>query len=281
MRPAENALPLRHAVALGLLQGPSELLPISSSAHTALVPWLAGWPYGELDARARKSFELALHTGAGFALALEMHGELRRDAKALDRPRLAALALAIAPAALAGATLRGTIERRLGGPRSIAAGLLSGALAMALADAAAPARERPCSDVGPLDGLALGVAQALALMPGVSRRGATLAAARARGFGRPAAHSLSWSAAMPVILGAGALDLVRPLRRRDAGQERADALRIPSAAGGAAAFASTLASAHALRRSGYGDRALLPYSLYRCLLALLVLGRLRSARAAR
>ena len=103
MRPAEDALPLRHAVALGLLQGPSELLPISSSAHTALVPWLAGWPYGELDARARKSFELALHTGAGLALALEMRGELRRDAKALDRPRLAALALAIAPAALAGA----------------------------------------------------------------------------------------------------------------------------------------------------------------------------------
>ena len=280
MRPAEDALPLRHAVALGLLQGPTELLPISSSAHTALVPWLAGWPYGELDARARKSFEVALHAGAGLALALEMRGELRRDAKALDRPRLAALALALAPAALAGATLRGTIERRLGGPRSIAAGLFTGALAMALADAAAPAQERPCSDVGPLDGLALGVAQALALMPGVSRRGATLAAARARGFGRRAAHSLSWSAAMPVILGAGALDLAGPLRPRGA-EVGADALRIPSAAGGVAAFASTLASARALRRSGYGERALLPYSLYRCLLALLVLGRLRSARAPR
>ena len=281
MRPPEDALPLRHAVALGLLQGPSELLPISSSAHTALAPWLAGWRYGELDASARKSFELALHTGAGLALALEMRGELRRDAKALDRRRLAALALAVAPAALVGATLRGAIERRLGGPRSIAAGLLSGALAMALADAAPRARERPCSDVGPVDGLALGVAQALALMPGVSRRGATLAAARARGFGRRAAHSLSWSAAMPVILGAGALDLAAPLRPRGGRRERAGALRIRNAAGGAAAFASTLASASALRRSGYGERALLPYSLYRCLLALLVLGRLRSARGAR
>ncbi len=281
MRPAEEALPLRHAVALGLLQGPSELLPISSSAHTALVPWLAGWRYGELDARARKSFELALHTGAGLALALEMRGELRRDAAALDGRRLAALLLAVAPAAIAGTTLRGRIERHLGGPRSIAAGLLAGAVAMALADAAPPSPERACTEVGPRDGLALGIAQALALVPGVSRRGATLATARALGFGRGAAHSLSWSAALPVILGAGVLDLMAPLRRDGGEEQRAGSVRGRSAAGAAAAFASTLASASALRRSGYGERALLPYSLYRCLLALLVLGRLRGAREAR
>ena len=86
---------------------------------------------------------------------------------------------------------------------------------------------------------------------------------------------------MPVILGAGALELTSPLRSRGAGGMHAGAFGARSAAGAAAAFASTLASARALRRSGYGERALLPYSLYRCLLALLVLGRLRSARAAR
>ena len=143
MRPAEDALPLRHAVALGLLQGPTELLPVSSSAHTALLPWLAGWRYAELDARARKSFEVALHAGAGIALALEMRGELRRDAKALDRRRLAALALAVAPAALAGATLRRAIERRLGGPRSIAAGCSRGRSRWRSPTRAPPARERP------------------------------------------------------------------------------------------------------------------------------------------
>ena len=85
---------------------------------------------------------------------------------------------------------------------------------------------------------------------------------------------------MPVILGAGALDS-RGGRCAAGAPTAAGRLRIASAAGGAAAFASTLASAACCCASGYGERALLPYSLYRCLLALLVLGRLRSARAAR
>src|SRR2546429_8852480 len=60
---------LRHAIALGLAQGPTELLPVSSSAHTTLLPFLARWPYAELDPALRRSFEVALHTGAGVALA--------------------------------------------------------------------------------------------------------------------------------------------------------------------------------------------------------------------
>ena len=58
------SLPLRHALALGLAQGPTELLPVSSSAHTALIPALLGWPYAELDSELRKSFEVALHASA-------------------------------------------------------------------------------------------------------------------------------------------------------------------------------------------------------------------------
>ena len=70
MRPSDGSLPLRHAVALGLAQGPTELLPVSSSGHTTLLPWLAGWPYVGLDGDVRKSFEVALHAGAGLALAI-------------------------------------------------------------------------------------------------------------------------------------------------------------------------------------------------------------------
>jgi undecaprenyl-diphosphatase len=256
MQRAERSLPLSHALALGLLQGPAELLPISSSAHTALLARALRWPYGELDGSRRKSFELALHGGAGLALALAMRRQLREQAGRLDLRRAGALALALAPPALAGRALRGPIERRLGGPRSIAAGLLAGAAAMALADARPRGGERRCEEVGPLDGAALGAAQALALIPGVSRSGATLTAARARGFGRAGAQSLSFTIALPLLIGGAGADA---LEARDAGA------RGTELAGAAAAFCSTLISARVLSPSR--ERALLPFAIYRVLLA--------------
>jgi undecaprenyl-diphosphatase len=263
---AEGALPLRHAVALGLLQGPAELLPISSSAHTSLVPWLAGWPYAQLDGEARKSFEVALHAGAAAALAVELRAELAAAVRGLDARRATVLALALAPAALAGYALRGPIERRLGGPRSIAAGLVAGAVAMTLADAGGQGRRREDARAG--DGLALGFAQAAALVPGISRHGATLTAARARGFDPAGAQALSWETGLPVILAAVALEGAR-LLRADAPAAGGAAL----AAGGASAFASTLASARALRGGRLRGRALAPYAAYRLSLAALVLAR--------
>ena len=125
---------LRHAVALGLLQGPTELLPVSSSGHTSLIPWLAGWPYAELEPELRKSFEVALHAGAGLALAIDMREELLEAALRLDRARAVVVALSLAPPAIAGYLLEQPIERRLGGPCSIAVGLVAGAVTMALAD---------------------------------------------------------------------------------------------------------------------------------------------------
>src|SRR6202030_962193 len=107
---AEDALPLRHALALGVMQGPVELLPISSSGHTALIPWLAGWPYAGLEAELRKSFEVALHAGAGLALVLVMRTELLRQAAGMDRDRATVLALAVGPPAIAGYTLSRPIE---------------------------------------------------------------------------------------------------------------------------------------------------------------------------
>ena len=276
MPSAEDALPLRHAVALGLLQGPAELLPVSSSGHTALIPWLAGWRYAELDGERRKSFEVALHAGAGVALAIHMRKELLRDAARLDRRRAAVIALSLAPPALAGYTLGRPIERWLGGPRSIAAGLAAGAVAMALADSRAGGRVdagRGFEEANARDGLALGLAQASALIPGVSRNGATLSAARARGFGRGAAQALSWHAGLPVIFGASVLKGAR-LHRRGLPREERTALAV----GGGTAFLSTVASARLLRRGLRDGRPLLPCSLYRCLLAALVIARLLDDR---
>jgi len=262
MRRGEPGLALRHAVALGLAQGPTELLPVSSSGHTTLIPFLAGWPYAELDDEVRKSFEVALHAGAGMALAIDMRRELIDATRALDRRRVGLIASSLAPPAIVGYALRPVIERRLGGPRSIAVALAGGAIAMALTDRGSADSNRSQLDAGPRDGLALGLAQAVALIPGVSRNGATLAAARSRGFGRRDAQMLSWHAALPVMLGAGVLEGARTARRSSSRRSRAALL-----VGGTSAFASTLASARLLRRSDLAGRALWPYALYRMLLA--------------
>ncbi len=256
---------------MGLLQGPTELLPVSSSAHAALLPWLAGWSYPELDPGLRKSFEVALHAGAGLALAIDMRRELLERAQGANARSAATAALSLAPAALAGCALRGMIERRLGGPRSIAAGLLAGGAAMALADARTAPGARDFNDAGPRDGLALGLAQALALIPGVSRSGATLTAARMRGFTREDSQTLSWHVALPVLLGASALEGLGLARGGTAAEAHGTL-----AAGAASAFISTLASAPVLRRRLRG-RSLLPFSLYRGALALVVMRRLRRA----
>lgn len=269
-------LKLRHALALGLAQGPTELLPVSSSAHTTLIPLLLDWPYAELDGELRKSFEVALHAGAGAALAIDMRRELLDAAAELEARRLGVICLAIAPAMLTGLALRPLIERRLGGPRSIAAGLAGGSVAMALADALSPGAEaRLQQDARAADGLALGIAQAIALVPGVSRYGATLAVAQMRGFARADAQSLSWHAGLPVILGASALKGAR-LARHGAPAGAGAALAV----GFAGAFASTLLSARTLRRPARALRSLLPWSLYRLALAALVLVLLRSRRSA-
>lgn len=261
---------LWEAVTLGVLQGPTELLPISSSGHTTLVPWLAGWSYAELEPEMRKAFEVVLHTGAGTALAIDMRIELIEATRTLDRRRAAMIALSLLPAALAGYALEGTIEGRLGGPRSIAAGLIAGSVAMTVADLHPGPGERDESQAGPRDGLALGLAQAAALIPGVSRNGATRAAARARGFRRADAQALSWHAALPVILGASALKGWRMYRGGVPGNAW-PAL----AAGAGSAFVSTTASARLLRRAQMGRRGLLPYALYRCTIAAIALARLR------
>jgi undecaprenyl-diphosphatase len=273
MQPARPTLRLHHAVVLGLVQGPTELLPVSSSAHTNVIPCLLGWRYAELEPDVRKSFEVALHAGAGLALAIDMRRELAEAASTLDRRRACVIALAIGPPALAGLVLERVIERRLGGVGAIAKGMAVGGVAMALSDArrARGPRRRRREDARASDGLALGLAQASALFPGISRHGATLTVARARGFGRSDAEALSWHAALPVIVGASALKGARLARGGVTQDQRAALL-----AGAGSAFVSTLLSARAVHRGRREDRSLLPYAVYRCLLAAVVLRRLRS-----
>lgn len=254
-------LRLRDALALGALHGPAELLPISSSAHTELVPWLLGWEYAELDPELRKAFEVALHAGTAAALLIGLREEVGEAVRELDRRRIVLLAGSFVPAAVVGLALERPIEQRLGTPRSIAAGLLVGAVAMAAADAVGRS-DRTREDAGLGDALALGFAQACALMPGVSRNGATLTAARLRGFAPADANALSRHVALPVIAGATLLKGVRLARRG-----LPTGVRNGLAAGVAAAFASTLAA----RRLVRDDRALWPYAAYRVALAVVVL----------
>jgi undecaprenyl-diphosphatase len=261
------SVPLPRAAALGLIQGPAELLPVSSSAHLVLVPWLAGWDWEGLDPELRKSFEVALHAGAAAALLIGQRRVIAEELRAFDARRAALVLLSFAPAALVGYTLERPIERRLGGPRATAFGLLAGAAAMVASDRRPQRRGR--GDAGAADGLALGIAQATALAPGVSRNGATLAAARWRGFTREHANLLSRTVALPIIVGATILKGARL-----AGRRMDPPLRRAMGVGVAASFASTLAS-QGLIRQVERDRALWPYAAYRVALAAIVLAHLR------
>ncbi|HSK50595.1 MAG TPA: undecaprenyl-diphosphate phosphatase, partial [Solirubrobacterales bacterium] len=207
----EGRVPSRRAVALGLVQGPAELLPVSSSAHLVLIPWLAGWDWEEVDPEVRKSFEVALHAGAAAALLVGQRRLIAEELRQFDGHRALLLGLSFLPAAIVGYTLERPIERRLGGPRATAYGLLAGATAMLLADRRPQRRGR--GEATAADGLALGLAQAAALAPGVSRNGVTLAAARWRHFSRDQANLLSRTIALPIIIGATGLKGVRLARR--------------------------------------------------------------------
>jgi undecaprenyl-diphosphatase len=262
-----GGIPVGRALALGLVQGPTELLPVSSSAHIVLVPWLAGWDWEKVDPEVRKSFEVALHTGAAAALLIGQRRVIAEELREFEWRRAALLALSFAPAAIVGYTLERPIERRLGGPRATAYGLLAGAAAMLAGDTRPQRRGRGEATLA--DGLALGVAQAAALAPGVSRNGITLAAARWRRFSRDQANLLSRTVALPIIVGATGLKGAR-LARRGVGRE----LRRSLTLGVAASFASTLASQRLIGLVER-DRALWPYAAYRAALAGAVLAKLR------
>jgi undecaprenyl-diphosphatase len=264
---SKGGLPASRAIALGFVQGPAELLPVSSSAHIVLVPWLLGWDWDAIDPEVRKSFEVALHTGAAAALLIGQRRLIAEELRTFDAHRALLLLLSFAPAAAVGYGFERQIEERLGGPRATAFGLLIGAALMLVADRREQLRGR--GEATAVDGLALGVAQAAALAPGVSRNGVTLAAARWRRFSRAQANLLSRTIALPIIVGATGLKGTR-LAKRGTTPE----LRKTLALGIGASFVSTLASQRLIRLVER-DRALWPYAAYRAGLAVVVLTKLR------
>ena len=266
-----QTLPAGRALALGLVHGPAELLPVSSSAHALLIGYLADWRYERLEGSWRKSFELALHGGSASALALVYRDQVLGALRGLSTRQLGLLLVAFCPPALAGYLLEDQIERRLSRPVPTATGLLLGALALALADRHGR-RDRSFKQVGYGDALALGLAQALALAPGVSRSGATLTVARARGFDSASAQRLSWQVGAPVIPGAVLLRAAQMARGGTPAHERR-----PMLVGFCGSFLSSWLASRLIDPVRAG-RSLAPYCFYRAGLALLVL---RAARRRR
>jgi undecaprenyl-diphosphatase len=261
---------LGRALALGLMHGPAELLPISSSGHIELIPWLLGWEGVSPDPDVRKAFEVALHAGTAAALVVMLRDEVIEAAREVSVDSAAIVALSLLPPVIVGFALERPIERFLGKPGTIAVGLMAGGAALVWADR--EPQERQFDGATPLDGLWLGIAQACALFPGVSRNGATLTAARLRRFARADAERLSRHVALPVIGGATFLKCLRLWQRG-----------LPEGAGAAfavgvvASFASTLGSTPLIALVER-DRPLAPFAAYRIALGSVALGKLRRAR---
>ncbi len=200
------------ALALGVVQGATELLPISSSGHLILVPWLFDWRYLEQNDAFNQTFDVALHLGTCLAvgayfwrdvveLVVAWLGTLRRRSIATPTERLAwAVVVAMVPAALVGFAFEDPIANHLGEPWQIAIFLAAFGLLLGYAD------RRPAPDgldkVTPRRGLWVGLAQCLALMPGVSRSGITITASRFLGLDRDASARFSFLLLLPITLGA-------------------------------------------------------------------------------
>lgn len=204
---------LWEAFVLGLVQGLTEFLPISSSAHLVLVPRLLGWPPPSL------AFAAALHGATAVALVAYFWRDWARLVR--ERPRfLALLAAGSLPAIVLGVAFSGPIEAHLRGVPVMAGALIAGAIALGMAEVMGSKRERPeeLEQVGWRRVAFVGAAQALALLPGVSRLGITIAAGMSSGLQREAAARFSLLLGTPLLLAVGAGKLVE-LAREGAGRE--------------------------------------------------------------
>lgn len=203
---------LLHALVLGIVQGLTEFLPISSSGHLLLVPWLFGW--NDFDQpTVQKAFDVALHAGTLVAVI----GYFRRDldvyARALicslrDRSHLSDprarigwfLLLSSLPAALVGALLDSWMDEHLGTPFIVAVTLIAFAFVLAAADRRRG--DKVLEDMTWRHAVAIGLAQVLALNPGTSRSGVTISAGRFLGLDRWSAARFSFLMSLPVTAGA-------------------------------------------------------------------------------
>lgn len=207
---------LLQALLLGLVQGLTEFLPISSSAHLVLVPWLLGWQF---DPKAKFVFDVLVQNGTLIAVITYFWKDLVYLTRAIGdglwqrRPfatpdvRLGwFVALATVPAVVLGIALKDFFESVFASPLAVAALLLLTAALLAFSERYGR-RLRDLTTLTWRDALIIGLMQALAILPGVSRSGATMAGGLARGLDRPAAARFSFLMSVPVMFGAGLVAL--------------------------------------------------------------------------
>jgi undecaprenyl-diphosphatase len=262
-----------HSIVLGIIQGIGEFLPISSSAHLILVPWVMGWDDGGL------TFDVALHAGTLVALLIYFRqqwiqlvkGLFRvrphhlKDLKTLNEDPMAKMALFVLigtiPGAIMGLALEKKAEHAFRDPRLIAVNLaIMGAILWYLDRRGK--KQKTLDEMTLKDGLIVGIAQGFAVIPGVSRAGITISAALAQGYQRTPAATFSFFLSMPIIAGACILKL-----RHLTG---ADITPVFLAGIGAAAIAGLIAISglmQYLRTRSYGV-----FAVYRFVIAIAVFG---------
>lgn len=198
---------------LGVVQGLTEFLPVSSSGHLIVVPWLFGWEELTRNPELHRTFDVALHIGTFAGALAYFRGDIATFAAAgwrsvrrrrIEEPdeRLAwLLLLSSLPAGAVGVVLDSVVEEHLGAEWLIGVMLIVFGIVLLLADRLPGSRD--AGSFGLRDALWMGGAQALALQPGVSRSGATISMARRLGFTRESAARLSFLMALPIIGGVG------------------------------------------------------------------------------
>ncbi len=263
------------AIVLGVVQGLTEFLPISSSGHLVVLPAMLGWDDAFLESLA---FSVMLHLGTLGALLVYFRADwlrlvpaglavLRDRSFAGDPDRRLAwlIAATVIPAVIAGLLLGDAIEASARQPGVVAAMLVLGAAILWLADRWGSKR-LGLSGLRLPGALVIGVAQAIALVPGVSRSGISISAGLAVGLDRPSAARFSFLMAAPIIALAGAYETFGLIR--DGGSASVDP--VPLAAGMLAAFLSGLGAIHLLLR-WVAVHSLTPFVVYRLVLAAVIL----------
>jgi len=202
------------ALVLGILQGLTEFLPVSSSAHLVLVPWILGWSEPEV------TFDIVLHFGTVLAIAAVFWRDIIRllvgFVNALLRPRdlttdgrlALLLILSAIPAAFMGVVLNDFFEALFGSPRLVAVLLFVTGLILWFSERFAT-RRRALAALTWKDALVMGLAQGIAIAPGISRSGATLAAGLLRGLRREDTARFAFLMSVPVIVGAAGYKVLK------------------------------------------------------------------------
>lgn len=263
-----------HAIVLGIVQGLTEFLPISSSGHLVLVPWIFGW--SDFDtAQTAKAFDTALHLGTLAAVLIYLRKDLiiyitqgsqlifNRKQPATQAGRRAwLLVLSAVPAGIVGAAFEEKITEKLGSPALISVSLIVFGVVLIWADRRAVSKNylQTVDSLTLRDALVIGVAQVLALNPGTSRSGITITAARLSGFSREAAARLSFLMSVPIIAGAVFFKLAKLVR-----DGIPDGLFMPMLVGIAVAGISGWLAMWSMIRL-VQTKTFAPYVVYRCLI---------------